>query len=101
MYILKNEAFPSYLKIGISQTDFNRRLVGLNRESALPFPFEIVHIENFPGHQLRNAESLAHKLLKNYRVNKNREFFQVSPEIAVNTIKKINKVYAQPLFSKE
>lgn len=76
IYILTNEAFPEYVKIG-KTSNLEKRLKQLYNTS-IPYPFECF----FSG-RVKNAdevENRLHEAFTKYRVQKNREFFNILPE---------------------
>ena len=89
IYILSNPGLfdpdtkePIY-KIGITQ-DLNDRLSRLY-SSGVPFPFQCIfacEVENYD-----RVEKDLHIAFVDYRVNKNREFFSIKPELLIPLLK--------------
>ena len=83
VYVLVNEAMPSYIKIG--KTDnLEARIRSLDNTSA-PLPFTCIFAA-----QVENAdfvEKQIHDAFGDHRVRSNREFFRLSPERAVAAIR--------------
>lgn len=78
IYVLINKAMPDYVKIG-QTTNLSKRLNDLFT-TALPFPFEVFcafEVENYIM-----VEKKIHSIFADYRINKNREFFNISPDKA-------------------
>lgn len=76
LYILTNEAFPDYVKIG-KTSNLEKRLKQLYNTS-IPYPFEC-----FFACRVKNADEVEkslHEAFTKYRVQKNREFFNILPE---------------------
>ena len=77
VYVLSNPSFGKCLKIGMTnRKDYQIRIQELNSSTSLPTPFKVEFV-----YQCKNAlklEQLLHKHFKKNRVNKNREFFEVS-----------------------
>jgi hypothetical protein len=76
IYVLTNKAMPNYIKIG-KTCDLNRRLNELFNTSV-PCRFEVYcafEIENYS-----KIEQKIHSVFADYRDNKDREFFTVSPD---------------------
>ena len=76
VYILTNEAFPDYVKIG-KTSNLESRLKQLYNTSV-PHPFECF----FAG-RVKDADEIEkslHEAFTKYRVQKNREFFNILPE---------------------
>lgn len=76
VYILTNEAMPNIVKIG-KTNDINRRMQDLYT-SGVPVPFECFHASVVPDDV--DVERRIHRAFGKYRVNKNREFFEIEPE---------------------
>lgn len=76
VYILTNEAMPNCVKIGTTD-NLSKRLKQLYNTSV-PFPFECF----FAGQVEDSAkvERRLHTAFSKYRIQKNREFFDISPE---------------------
>ncbi len=78
LYILTNEAMPDIIKIGTT-TDLNQRLKSLYT-TGVPLPFECfyaVEIEH-----ASKIEKNIHMAFDKYRINQNREYFNITPENA-------------------
>lgn len=76
IYILRNEAQPEgLLKIGRSNRDPSERADEISSGSGVLGRFEVLYFEWVPDSA--RAERLAHDRLKEYRVQRNREFFDV------------------------
>ena len=85
VYILKNECMPGLIKIGRTD-DLKKRLKQLYTTSV-PHPFEVHYAAT-----VENAvsdEMWLHSIFANYRKKDNREFFEMSPEIAALALKRI------------
>lgn len=76
IYILINEAMPGLVKIGQTNTTIEQRMRDLYK-TGVPVPFECFHasvVEN-----MEDVEKRIHRAFNKYRVNKNREFFEIEP----------------------
>lgn len=79
VYILRNEAMPGYIKIGLTQQDdVQTRLRQLDNTST-PMPFECVYAARVPD--CRRLEQTLHFVFGEKRVRLNREFFQTDPDL--------------------
>lgn len=79
VYILKNEAMPGYIKIGLTQQDdVQVRLRQLDNTST-PLPFECVYAARVPD--CRKLEQTLHFVFGEKRTRLNREFFQAEPDL--------------------
>lgn len=77
IYILTNEAMPNLVKLGITYTTIEQRMKELYT-AGVPVPFECFHaslVEN-----AEDVERRIHRAFSKFRVNKNREFFEILPE---------------------
>ena len=80
VYILTNPYMPDLIKIG--ETDnLEQRIKDLSRPSGVPVAFECFYACEVKGDKGKVEERL-HAGLKDYRINKKREFFEFSPERA-------------------
>ncbi|CAM5342798.1 GIY-YIG nuclease family protein [Streptomyces lavendulae] len=84
VYVQRNPAFPSMLKIGYSDRLAEDRAKELSRTSV-PFPFEVLFraISSRP----EDVERSVHRLLTAQRVSAEREFFNVDLETAIEAIR--------------
>ena len=85
IYILTNDAMPSYIKIGIT-TDLKQRLRSLDT-TPVPLPFRCHYAIEVDDYDIK--EKLIHDAFADHRVRPNREFFQLSPERAVSLLKAV------------
>ncbi|XVQ86425.1 GIY-YIG nuclease family protein [Microbispora siamensis] len=84
VYVLSNEAMPGIVKVGMTAKLAEDRARQLHATGVpLPFDVEFRALTSFP----RKAEKRAHEFLEPFRVSRNREFFQVSPEIAIDAVR--------------
>lgn len=84
IYVLSNPAMPGMVKIGFTYDLAEDRAKRLYDTGVpLPFKVEFEALTSFPA----EVEAAAHASLDNYRVSAGREFFQVSPFLAVETVK--------------
>ena len=83
LYILSNPAFPDLLKVGKTADTPESRVRQLN-STGVPSAF-IVNA-SFMVNEPAQIEAAAHKVLADFRHSKNREFFNVSLAVALETI---------------
>lgn len=86
VYILRNEAMPGIYKIGVtSQDDLNKRINELYQgQTSVPLPFECefaCKVKNY-----KKVEKHIHDAFRDYRINPNREFFNVNPERVISIL---------------
>jgi len=76
VYVLKNEAMPGYVKIGMAK-DLKERMASLDT-CGVPLPFELFYARRVPDAAF--TESRLHSVFAEARIRKSREFFKVLPE---------------------
>lgn len=91
VYILSNPSIPNQLKIGSTQKNPDIRAKQLSRGTGVPTEFRVEFA--FKCFNAESCEKEIHKVLKDCRVNKDREFFLVSLQEAQDIVKKIGKKY--------
>ena len=82
VYILTNQSFPDYIKIG-KTSNLNQRLKSLD-STGVPLPFECYFAVEVDD--MARVERLLHQSFDKYRVRKNREFFEILPENAKSAL---------------
>ena len=83
VYVLKNPAHrENYFKIGMTTKTVEERIIELSRGSGVPRPYEEVCSVWFDD--CKEAEGQMHELLKDYRDNSNREFFEIKLAVIIN-----------------
>lgn len=84
VYILTNPSMPGLIKIGFTDDDtVDYRITDL-WTTGVPEPFKLEAYSK--NNTARELEKQIHKLLDKYRLNKEREFFKISVETALETI---------------
>ncbi len=80
VYVLSNRTMPGLVKIGFTRRTTRLRADELSGATGVPVPFDIEFSRKvaFPD----KVEEIVHHRLRSDRVNKNREFFRVSPDLA-------------------
>ena len=91
VYMLRNEAMPGLLKIGMTARDVESRLRELNAPTGVPAPFEIVY--QIKVSDCSAAEQFVHEMLAEHRTNKGREFFKVDSTTAINAMLSAQRRY--------
>ncbi|OOH90625.1 hypothetical protein BMT54_04110 [Pasteurellaceae bacterium 15-036681] len=86
VYILSNQAMHGLWKIGYTERDPISRAKEISDSTGVPHPYKVEY-QVYTTHPYE-VEQYAHELLKNYRVNQNREFFKCFFQDAVEAIKK-------------
>jgi len=86
VYILKNKAFNSLLKIGFSKKAPEVRAKELS-STGVPSPYTVAYY--CLTEQARSVESNLHRRLSAFRYSENREFFEIDLEAAVNCVRSL------------
>ena len=86
VYILTNDAMPDYIKIGMTTNDVQQRMRELDNTS-IPLPFRAHFAMEFSDY--KQIESLLHTAFDHFRARKNREFFEMQPEQAVQMLSQL------------
>jgi hypothetical protein len=82
---------PNLVKIGFTAKTPDKRAEQISRGTGVPVKFTVEYaLKCFNGHAL---ESEIHKSLHSYRVNNDREFFQISLDEAKRVIDSLGKRY--------
>lgn len=86
VYVLKNKAYADFtLKIGFTTKEPSRRAKEIYQgATGVPEHFDVAVA--FSVGNCRQAEKEIHHLFKAYRLNKRREFFKITPNVAESTI---------------
>lgn len=87
VYILTNESFPNYLKIGKTNRKPEDRARELSVLTGVPTPYKVAF--SILVGKCGLAESNAHKKLSANRVSNNREFFSIALSDAIRIIETI------------
>ena len=91
VYILSNPTTPSLLKIGYTKNDPDTRAKQISTATGVALPYKVEWaFKCFNGEQL---EGEVHKYLNEYRVNNNREFFEIELTEAKKAVMKLGENY--------
>ena len=91
VYVLSNPTQPGILKIGYTKLTPDERAKQISAATGVALPYEVTWaFRCFNGEQM---EGEVHRALEKYRVNSQREFFQIGIFEAKETIEKIGKNY--------
>jgi hypothetical protein len=91
VYVLSNPSIPGQLKIGSTSKSPEERAAQISRGSGVPTDFKVEFA--FWCFNALACEREIHKLLKDSRVSKQREFFIVTLHEATEAVKEIGKRY--------
>ncbi|WP_445989686.1 GIY-YIG nuclease family protein [Chromobacterium haemolyticum] len=82
IYILSNPSLKSnWVKIGLTQTNVEKRKKSLSKSSSIPLDFIIEY--ECTVNDVKTAERRIHLLLEKYRVNESKEFFDLPLKNAI------------------
>lgn len=76
VYILTNEAMPGLVKIGMTTTPVENRMLSLD-STGVPLPFECYYAARVDD--MARVERALHEAFGDHRVRKSREFFRLDP----------------------
>lgn len=89
VYVLSNKSMPGIVKVGFTTTSPEQRLKEINSATGVIEEWETDwYLECAEAHDL---EQKTHEYLKDFRVRKNREGFNVSSTQAIAAVQKINE----------
>ena len=90
LYVISSPSLPNMIKIGCTRQAVPMQRIYALSSSSLPFPFR-AHCFVFSD-DCFELESAMHKYFDAQRVNKDREFFAISPQQAIDALKDYFKV---------
>ena len=91
VYVLANKTMPNLVKIGYTNRTPDKRAEQISRGTGVPIKFSVEFaFKCFNGEQL---ERELHKYLSPYRINTEREFFQLTVDEAKRTIELLGARY--------
>lgn len=91
VYILSNALQPGLLKIGYTKNTPDERAKQISNATGVPIPYKVEWA--FHCYDGFSLEQEVHHKLGEYRVNNNREFFQISLEEAKASVKELGERY--------
>ena len=94
VYILTNQSMPGLIKIGITERKVEDRMRELYSSSAVPLPFECYFALEVKDAKL--VEKKIHHGFDDYRINENREFFEIDPDKAKSILSLVDGVEVTP-----
>jgi len=87
VYVLENDSQPGLLKIGYTKLTPDERAKQISNATGVPLPYKVAWAYRCFNGELLEGE--VHHALRKYRVNNQREFFQIGLDDAKETIKSI------------
>ena len=94
VYILTNQSMPGLIKIGITERKVEERMRDLYSSSAVPLPFECYFALEVKDAKL--VEKKIHHGFDDYRINENREFFEIDPDKAKSILSLVEGTEVTP-----
>jgi hypothetical protein len=91
VYILTNETMPGLCKIGFTKNLPDKRAKQINAATGVAMDFTVEYA--YPCYNGHDLEQEVHGYLDSFRVNKNREFFQVTVDEAKAVIQRLGERY--------
>jgi hypothetical protein len=91
IYILFNSITPTLVKIGLTTRSPEERAKELSTATGVPQGFVVVYDDLVSD--CVKAEKEVHRRLASHRVNKDREFFEVSVKTAIAVVREIVDLY--------
>jgi hypothetical protein len=91
VYVLTNKVMPGLVKIGMTtRSDIDARMKELYT-TGVPVPFDCVYACLVKPSDCEKIEKALHKAFEPYRINPNREFFEIKPEQATSILQLFNQ----------
>lgn len=91
VYILSNPTTPNLLKIGYTKNTPDERAKQISSATGVALPYKVEYaFKCFNGEQL---EGEVHKYLSEFRVNNQREFFEITLEEAQKAVEELGVRY--------
>ena len=93
VYILSNEAMPGLLKIGFTKNKPTERAKQINASTGVALDFNVEY--TYPCFNAHDLEKEIHIYLEHngFRVNKKKEFFNISLDQAIAVVERIGQPY--------
>lgn len=88
VYVLKNEAMPGLIKIGITQRNDIRERMNELYSTGVPLPFKCLWAGEVCD--CKEIESLIHNAFQDHRINVKREFFTINPDRVIPLLQKLS-----------
>jgi hypothetical protein len=87
VYVLSNPSMPNIVKIGSTERNVKERVAELSSTTGVPTPFRIEY--SLLTENPKELEFTLHEEFIEHRINGNREFFSLSPEVVVKRLRQI------------
>ena len=93
IYILENDTMPGLVKIGFTKNKPSERVKQINAATGVALDFDVKY--QYPCFNAHDLEKEIHIYLEaeGFRVNKKKEFFNITVEQAISVIERIGEPY--------
>lgn len=93
VYIMTNELMPGLCKIGFTKNKVGKRAKQINAATGVAQDFDVRY--QFPCFNAHDLEKEVHIYLESngFRINKKKEFFNITVEQAISVIERIGEPY--------
>jgi len=93
IYILENDTMPGLVKIGFTKNKPSERVKQINAATGVALDFDVKY--QYPCYNAHDLEKEIHIYLEQqgFRVNKKKEFFNITVEQAIAVIERIGEPY--------
>jgi len=93
IYILENDTMPGLVKIGFTKNKPSERVKQINAATGVALDFNVKY--QYPCFNAHDLEKEIHIYLEaeGFRVNKKKEFFNITVEQAISVIERIGQPY--------
>lgn len=94
VYVLVNESIHGMVKIGMTTRGVQERAREISGATGVPTPWTVVF--SFRCFKSYDLEQEIHEYLDSVRVSGNREMFRLTPNQAMEVVKKLGEKYTDP-----
>ena len=93
IYILENDTMPGLVKIGFTKNKPSERVKQINAATGVALDFDVKY--QFPCFNAHDLEKEIHHYLEaeGFRVNRKKEFFNITVEQAISVIERLGESY--------
>jgi hypothetical protein len=88
VYIMSNPSLQGMVKIGYTSKEIEVRRGILSKATGVPTPFKVEYIYRLQGRGME-LEREIHSYLKEFRLNNEREFFEIGLKQAIEAVQKV------------
>lgn len=88
IYVMSNPSLQGMVKIGYTGKEIEVRRGALSKATGVPTPFKVEYIYRLQGRGME-LEREIHSYLKEFRLNNEREFFEIGIKQAIEAVQKV------------